>query len=181
MLALVTGGSGSGKSAWAEGLCTRLGGPLRYVATMNPEGAEAGGRIARHRAQRAGRGFTTLECQGALEACAAEVAGATVLVDCIGNAVANLMFGPGRGGASCQRPADEVAAAVVAGVVALAGRAANVVAVTNDVAADGVAHDAATAVYVDAIACVNRELAALSGLVVEVVCGLPIALKGELL
>lgn len=182
MLALVVGGSGSGKSAWAEGLCARLGGPLRYVATMRPEGPEALARIERHRAQRAGRGFTTLECQGALEACAAEVAGATVLVDCIGNAVSNLMFSPAaQDGALQMRPADEVAAAVVAGMAALAAQAAHVVAVSNDVSGDGVAYDAPTVAYVDAIARVNRELAAMSELAVEVVCGLAVTLKGEAL
>ena len=181
MLALVVGGSASGKSAWAEGLCARLGGPLCYVATMNPEGAEARERIERHRALRAGRGFTTLECQGDLVACAAEVAGATVLVDCIGNAVANLMFPQDALRGSRMLPAADVAAAVAAGVAALAGQAANVVAVSNDVAADGVAYDAATTAYVEALARVNRELASMSVLAVEVVCGLPIVLKGELL
>ena len=37
MLALITGGSGSGKSAWAEGLAQRLcPGPKLYLATMRP-------------------------------------------------------------------------------------------------------------------------------------------------
>ena len=41
VVALVTGGSGSGKSAWAEGLsCALCPGPKRYLATMRPFGEE---------------------------------------------------------------------------------------------------------------------------------------------
>ncbi len=34
MIALITGGSGCGKSTWAEGLAVRLGGRRYYLATM---------------------------------------------------------------------------------------------------------------------------------------------------
>ena len=64
----ITGGAGSGKSEYAEQLAerlhTQLGGPLYYVATMNPapRDADAAARIAKHQKRRAGRGYTTLEC-----------------------------------------------------------------------------------------------------------------------
>lgn len=64
----ITGGAGSGKSEYAEQLAERLhtepGGPLYYVATMNPapRDADAAARIAKHQKRRAGRGYTTLEC-----------------------------------------------------------------------------------------------------------------------
>lgn len=64
----ITGGAGSGKSEYAEQLAerlhTELGGPLYYVATMNPapRDADAAARIAKHQKRRAGRGYTTLEC-----------------------------------------------------------------------------------------------------------------------
>lgn len=63
MIAVVTGGAGSGKSALAEDIaCTLAGtGPLVYLATMIPSGTEAKARVARHRAKRAGRGFVTVE------------------------------------------------------------------------------------------------------------------------
>ena len=44
MLAVITGGSGSGKSEYAESVATSLakrdGLPLYYIATMRPFGAE---------------------------------------------------------------------------------------------------------------------------------------------
>ncbi len=64
----ITGGAGSGKSEYAEQLAerlhTELGGPLYYVATMNPapRDIDAVARIAKHQKRRAGRGYTTLEC-----------------------------------------------------------------------------------------------------------------------
>ena len=64
----ITGGAGSGKSEYAEQLAerlhTELGGPLYYVATMNPApwDSDAAARIAKHQKRRAGRGYTTLEC-----------------------------------------------------------------------------------------------------------------------
>ena len=62
MFTLVIGGAGSGKSAWAEDLVRGLGiRPCYYLATMQPMDAECGARIARHRAQRAGKGFVTVE------------------------------------------------------------------------------------------------------------------------
>ena len=65
MIILLTGGSASGKSGWAEGLAAALhrrsGGALIYLATMAAEDGESRRRVARHRAQRAGRGFLTVE------------------------------------------------------------------------------------------------------------------------
>ena len=71
MMELVTGGSGSGKSAYAEErICTlhrRLCEernteiPLYYIADMIPYGRETEQKIGKHRQQRAGKGFVTLE------------------------------------------------------------------------------------------------------------------------
>ena len=48
MIHLVTGGSGSGKSAYAEQCILDFGGTRRvYIATMQPFGAEGQARIAR--------------------------------------------------------------------------------------------------------------------------------------
>ena len=62
------GGSACGKSGWAEDLACRLGGPLIYLATMEPWGQEGAERIARHRKARVGKGFSTLEQPRHLEA-----------------------------------------------------------------------------------------------------------------
>ena len=62
MLILVTGGAASGKSAHAERLlCASAAGARLYLATMQPFGAAAETRIARHRALRRDKGFETVE------------------------------------------------------------------------------------------------------------------------
>ena len=63
MLILVSGGAGSGKSEFAEGLVTSSGLDGRvYLATMKVWAAESVRRVERHRQMRAGKGFETLEC-----------------------------------------------------------------------------------------------------------------------
>ena len=62
MITLVTGGSGSGKSEYAEGLildspCSRR----FYVATMIAYGKEGRDKVERHRVLRKGKGFITIE------------------------------------------------------------------------------------------------------------------------
>ena len=58
MLALIFGGSGSGKSAYAEDLAVRISSvPRYYLATMVGCDSECQQRIARHRQQRQDKGF----------------------------------------------------------------------------------------------------------------------------
>ena len=62
MFFVVTGGSGSGKSAFAEKLTASLGEGRRiYIATMMCFDEEGKKRISRHRAMRADKHFETLE------------------------------------------------------------------------------------------------------------------------
>ncbi len=68
MFTLVTGGSGSGKSAFAEDEILRFGqGKRIYVATMMSFDEESRKRIARHRRMRSSKEFETLECYTGLE------------------------------------------------------------------------------------------------------------------
>lgn len=67
MIYLVTGGSGSGKSEYAEQLLCDLcrqkgGGEKYYIATMIPYGEETKQKIARHREMRKEKAFHTREC-----------------------------------------------------------------------------------------------------------------------
>ena len=58
MITLITGGSGSGKSAYAEEQVLLEGEARRiYIATMYPYDEESHRRIDRHRRMRAGKGF----------------------------------------------------------------------------------------------------------------------------
>ena len=65
MLHLIIGGSGSGKSEYAENQAVLLSKKedlsLYYIATMKPFGEEGKRRVERHRRLRSGKGFFTIE------------------------------------------------------------------------------------------------------------------------
>lgn len=167
MTVLVTGGSCSGKSSFAERLMARFDeGPRIYLATMRAQDAESRARVARHRAQRAQGGYRTVECPMDLQSAPVE-AGANVLLEDLPNLLANEMFGGGDwtriGGA----------------LAGLAGRCANVVFVTGDVFADGARYSEGTQAYRLALAQLAAQAAAISDAVYEVVAGIPVCVKGE--
>ena len=162
MLSLIIGGAGSGKSAFAEGLAKRLPGPGVYLATMAAKDPESLRRIARHRAQRRDLGFATLE--KALCLTDTELPeGANVLLEDLSNLLANEMFSAEGGGLD-----------------ALAERCGNLTVVSNEIFSGGADYEGETLRYMKNLALLNRELAERADLVVEVVCGLPNVLKGEL-
>ena len=62
MVVFVSGGSGSGKSAFAEELVMNSGYEKRsYIATMNVWDKEGEKRVQRHREMRRHKGFDTVE------------------------------------------------------------------------------------------------------------------------
>ena len=88
MIALLLGGSRSGKSAVAERLAATLPAPVTYLATAVVDPGDEGfaARVEAHRRRRPGE-WTTREVGTALAGALAEVEG-TVLVDALGTWVA---------------------------------------------------------------------------------------------
>lgn len=171
MLILVSGGSASGKSKYAEDLVVQSPpGPRIYVATMQVWDAESEKRVERHRAMRAGKGFRTEERPVHL-ADLASCKGAVVLLEDLSNLTANEWFGPeGRQGAFDR---------VLSGIQKLKEEAAYSVVVTNELFSDGIEYDSETAGYLACLARLNRAVAGLADRVYEVACGIPIVWKGE--
>ena len=60
-----------------------------------------------------------------------------------------------------------------------AGQAGLLVVVTNELFSDGMDYDPDTLAYLDVLARLNRAVAARADGVYEVVCGIPVAWKGE--
>lgn len=174
MITYVTGGASCGKSAEAERLCSLDGGRLVYLAAMRPFGEEGAQRVRKHRAQRAGKGFTTIECFDDFEAVLDDerVVGATALLECLGNVVANEMFGEAASH-------DGVADRVVDVIEKLSHRCHHLVVVGNDVGCDGETYPSETRVYREALGEVSCRLASLSDQVIECVAGVPVLLKVE--
>ena len=179
MLILVSGGSASGKSEFAEGLVTASGLETRaYLATMQVWDAESERRVERHRRMRAGKGFATVECPVNL-AGAVLPAGCAALLEDLSNLTANGFFGPqGREGAFGRVLSGAVRTAMGQSVERAAEQAALLVVVTNELFSDGMDYDPETLAYLDVLARLNRAVARRADRVYEVVCGIPIAWKG---
>lgn len=171
MVVLITGGSASGKSEWAEQLVKTTEGKRYYIATMRPYGREAEERIQKHRARRALDGYETIECYTGLDNLALPGPG-TVLLDCLGNLVANEMFSHEGSGPNAQQT-------VYKGVMNLAGQSSTLILVTNEVFSGGKNYAGETLQYMKILGSLNCAIAAEADVVCEVVCGLPHYLKGR--
>lgn len=178
MRALVVGGAGSGKSAFAEGLACRLSPMRTYLATMLPEGDEAHARIERHRACRSGKGFVTLERPRLLLPLDApkRMARGVVLLDDLGNLVANALFLP----SGAMRDRATVQARLELELEALADAYAHVVVVGIEAGGEGVPPHDATLAWLRVQGALCCHAASLFDVVVEVTAGVPHVLKGEL-
>jgi len=171
MLTLIIGGAGSGKSLFAEALLQKCAGPRLYIATMQPLDAESRRRIARHRLQREGKGFLSLECYTGLKGAAEKLPFyGGILLECAGNLLANELFSPEGGGAPAVRE----------GIQALRQRCFELIVVTNEVFSGGTDYEGDTLHWLWELAMLNRALAGEAERVVEVICGCPNVLKGQL-
>ena len=168
---LITGRSGSGKSAYAEAQILVLNGECRvYLATMYPYDEESRQRIARHRKMRAEKNFTTVECYRDLEK--TEIPEhADVLLECMSNLTANEMFWPEGAGSDTEEQ-------ILRGVEWLRRKARNLVIVSNEIFSDGCEYDSGTKEYQRTLGKINCRLAELADRVTEVVYGIPLEVKG---
>ena len=171
MLTLVIGGAASGKSAYAESLCLACGLPRIYLATMRVWDEECAARVAKHRAMRAEKQFTTVEAPLHLEAVHLPCRG-TVLLEDLGNLTANELYDPEGAG-------NEAAEAVLRGVDALYAQCEHLILVSNEVFSGGAGYAGDTDRYLRALARVNNGIAARADAVVRVICGLPVYYKGS--
>ncbi len=92
MMILIIGANSSGKSLYAEQLASQIHhGDLYYVATMNPYGDADQARIAKHRKQRQGMGFITVERLYEIDKIAV-TPDSLVLLEDASNLLANILF-----------------------------------------------------------------------------------------
>ena len=168
-LSLVIGGARSGKSTFAEGLVTATPRPRRYIATAEAWDDEMCDRIARHRQDR-GADWLTVEAPLDLAAALAKAEpGEVVLVDCATLWLTNHMLAD-----------HDLNAKTGELLTALASCAAPVVMVSNETGWGIVPENALARRFRDEQGRLNQRLAAQAGLVVTVIAGLPMVLKGQL-
>lgn len=176
MKIFLSGGAKSGKSALAQDLAVRLsaGGPLYYVATMVPVDEEDCRRIHRHVEDRAGMGFTTVECDRNILSVLQRVdPGGTFLLDSVTALLANEMFDAGRIDYEAGRRCAEELADFVHTVE-------NAVVVSDGIYADSSPYETVTELYRGFLALADRVMADACDTVVEMVAGVPVLFKGDL-
>lgn len=170
MFTLVTGGSGSGKSEYAEGITKSWKTPKIYIATMFPYDRESRMKIQRHREMRRDKGFHTLECFTGLSGlCLPE--GSHVLLDCMSNLTANEIYMEKGAG-------SRTVEAILFGVQKLLSEAEDVCIVTNEIFSDGMEYAPETVRYQRYLGLLNCRMAQMADQVIEVVCGIPLRQKG---
>lgn len=174
MLILIIGGSASGKSQFAEEICLKLGHEKLYIATMQPFDDECKKRIIKHQQMRQTKGFSTLEVYRDFGEIRPKGIFDLVLIECMSNALANEIY--------CDEPrSSDVCATILQGINNVVGSSKNLILVSNEVFYDGDSYDKDTLVYMDLLGKINAMIALKADVVIEVVCGIPLYHKGEMI
>jgi adenosylcobinamide kinase/adenosylcobinamide-phosphate guanylyltransferase len=175
MLILVTGGSRSGKSRFAQTLAQQRQGPHSYVATAQALDEEMAVRIRAHRRSRPGSWALVEETVRVPEAVAGALASSkTVVLDCVTLWMSNLIladeaFDEGRAEAAAQQL-----------VAAARGTpAAALIAVTNEVGSGVVPDNALGRRFRDCAGRANEVIARGADEVYLLVSGIPLRIKPQ--
>ncbi|WP_455146302.1 bifunctional adenosylcobinamide kinase/adenosylcobinamide-phosphate guanylyltransferase [Clostridium sp.] len=199
MLYIVTGGSGSGKSEYAEQIAVqcrnRNGGTLWYLATMRIWDDEGRKRVERHRRMRAAKGFETIERYTGLETLE----------------LREKFEEPNPAGLDAERKTDSLKhwescqvaqkpvlllecmsnlvlnefydqkngaeERILQGIKHLQKQCRDLIIVTNEIFSDGVTYDSESERYIELLGRINRELGQMADSVTEVVYGIPLAVS----
>lgn len=200
--------SGKSSYAESIAMSLQGDGRLLYIATMYPYkwntteiDPEMMQRIERHRAMRADKGFDTVECYRHVEHIVAKRQD-VLLLECMSNLLANEMYlependdggrpetmsevekagVDGNASSDMAETMSPVSKKIVQALVDLSTRVQDLVIVTNDVFSDGgnLTYDESTREYVKNLAEINCALAREAATVTEIVCGIPVKIKGD--
>jgi len=175
---LTTGGSRSGKSMYAQKRAENLPGSRLFIATCPVVDPEMENRIARHRRERQGRGWRTLEEDLHPEAAVAGSPEADViLIDCLTLWINNVLFYRNTEGSETTE--DYIAERSLFLAQTCKSHAGTIFVVTNEVGSGIVPESAETRLYRDLVGRCNQCLATAADEVVLVSCGIPLILKNN--
>lgn len=172
MLILITGGQRSGKSEMAERLALELSDAPVYIATatVTPGDTEMERRVAAHKARRGPR-WTSVEEPLSPARYAGNIAGRTVLVDCLTLWATNLFFANEDDDmAAFEAFSHEFDALLAAGC-------GNLILVTNEIGLGGISPNAMQRRFTDLQGRVNRLAAERADSVYLMISGIPLHIK----
>ena len=172
MKILLTGGSASGKSIYGKKLAASFPGPHYYLDTMRPYQEDSLLEAKRHETQRGPVGFTVLHCFDHPSALPLPGKG-TILLECLCNMTANLMFGD-------YHALLPVRDQILEDICILEEGCDHLIVITNEVGSEAQSYEDFTPDYVQLLGELNAILARDFDCVFEMVCGIPVLLKGRL-
>jgi adenosylcobinamide kinase / adenosylcobinamide-phosphate guanylyltransferase len=174
---LVTGGSRSGKSAYAQRLAESLPGPRAYLATCPVIDGETAERVRLHREVRSAADWETIEEPVDLAGAVGRAAAYRVLlVDCLTLWVNNLLYEADRQGETFT---EEAAAGRSRELIAACRMfPGTIIFVTNELGMGIVPENATARRFRDCAGRCNQLIAAAAAEVTFVVSGIPLRLKG---
>ena len=172
MIRLVLGNPGSGKSKTAEDIVCAMDLNKYYVATMQICDEEGKERVSRHKKNREGKGFITLEIPYKIADAKTMIPDgkdSVILLECMSNLVGNEIYEDDRTSNLC-KPSSEAAAAIekliMDDIRLLSESVKELVIVTNEFIYDG--DDEMTRFYTDITDLVNAGLIKLADEVIDV-------------
>jgi adenosylcobinamide kinase/adenosylcobinamide-phosphate guanylyltransferase len=172
-VALILGGARSGKSRYGLSLAESLPAPRLFLATGEARDAEMVARINAHQAER-GAGWETREVPLELPEAVSDGQGqryGAILVDCLTMWLANLMLR--------EDPSAEGLESAGRRLLALLDRVATpTIFISNEVGLGIVPESPLSRQYRDWLGWLHQQVAQAADLVVLVVAGLPLTLKG---
>ena len=178
MRIFISGGCKNGKSFYAQRIakaqCADMGtdsGLLYYIATMKPVDKEDTQRIARHRKERAGWGFTTIEQPADIERILDKCdSGGSFLLDSVTALLANEMFLPNAN--------DYTNKKIIHGLSQIINSVENIVVVSDFIYSDASLYDPLTEKFRKSLAEIDRAAARICKAVLEIAYSNVIIHKG---
>ena len=172
MIRLVIGNPGSGKSKIAEDIVCGMDLKRYYIATMKVCDEEGKKRVLKHKKNREGKGFITLEIPYKIADAKEKITDgdrSVILIECMSNLIGNEIYDDDRTSKLC-KPSEEAASAIekiiMDDIRILSENVKETVIVSNEFDFDG--DDEMTRFYVDITDMINAGLSKLADEVIDV-------------
>ena len=171
----INGGCRSGKSAFSEKLALGFSGPHIYLATGACIDDDMEARISRHKRDRAGKGWETIEEELNIAERISQNDGSTILIDCLTLWINNLMWQAEQAGKEISE--DEMIVKAEELVEACQKVSGNVVIVSNETGLGIMPINRQARIFGDLSGRCNQIIAKAAKRVTFMVSGLPMELK----
>lgn len=175
---LITGGSRSGKSAYAQRIAESRPGERAYIATCPVIDEEMAERIKKHRQARK-QGWSTIEETENLVAAFHTAKGSqTILVDCLTLWVNNLLYKAESANTTLNE--EEMTARSLEVLEACKGLPGTVIFVTNETGMGIVPADPQSRLFRDLAGRCNQIIAGSADSVIMMISGIAVTIKGDI-